>query len=295
MSRKILLTGSNGLIGQPIAEMLNVTNYEVVTVGTSDENAVSNFDLSVDLLSKELENNFDFVIHLAAQIPKNDSLDVHLVNRKIDENIFNFIAEKKTPLIYASSASVYGSKNQETLMKESLPCFPEIDYARQKLSSELWIKQNLTDYYILRITAPYGNSTKYQGVLSTFCKIILGNRDITLYGTGSRCQDFINTRDIANLIRLIIEKPEIHSGIYNVCSGSPVSMKEVAETVIRLAKTDRKVVYSETQDSQEDFKALYKIDKLTDIFDWKPEISPEKGISELLDFLKESNEIRSNI
>jgi nucleoside-diphosphate-sugar epimerase len=232
---------------------------------------------------------------LAAQIPKNDSLDVHLVNRKIDENIFNFIAEKKTPLIYASSASVYGSKNQETLMEESLPCFPEIDYARQKLSSELWIKQNLTDYYILRITAPYGNSTKYQGVLSTFCKIILSNRDITLYGTGSRCQNFINTRDIANLIRLIIEKPEIHSGIYNVCSGSPVSMKEVAETVIRLAKTDRKVVYSETQDSQEDFKALYNIDKLTDIFDWNPEISLEKGISELLDFLKESNEIRSNI
>jgi nucleoside-diphosphate-sugar epimerase len=295
MSRKILLTGSSGLIGQPVAEMLNATNYEVVTVGTSAENAVSNFDLSVDLLSKELENNFDFVIHLAAQIPKTDSIDVHLVNRKIDENIFNFIAERKTPLIYASSASVYGPKNQAILMEESLPCFPETDYAKQKLSSELWIEQNLKEYYILRITAPYGNSTKYQGVLSTFCKIILSNRDITLYGTGSRCQDFINTQDIANLIRLIIEKPEIHSGIYNVCSGSPVSMKEVAETVIKLAKTDQKIVYSETQDSQEDFKALYNIDKLTDIFDWNPEISLEEGIIELFDFLKESNEIRSNI
>ncbi len=295
MSRKILLTGSSGLIGQPIAEMLNATNYEVVTVGTSAENVVSNFDLSVDLLSKELENNFDFVVHLAAQIPRSDNIDVHSVNQKIDENIFNFIAERKTPLIYASSASVYGSKNQRTLMEESLPCFPEIDYAKQKLSSELWIKQNLNEYYILRITAPYGNSTKYQGVLSTFCKIILGNRDITLYGTGSRCQDFINTRDIANLIRLIIEKPEIHSGIYNVCSGSPVSMKEVAETVIKLAKTGRKIVYSETQDSQEDFKALYKMNKITDIFDWNPEISLEKGIAELLEFLRESNEIRSNI
>ncbi len=295
MSRKILLTGSSGLIGQPIAEMLNATNYEVVTVGTSAENAVSNFDLSGDLLSKELENNFDLVIHLAAQIPKTDSIDVHSVNRKIDENIFSFIAERKTPLIYASSASVYGPKNQAILMEESLPCFPETDYAKQKLSSELWIEQNLKEYYILRITAPYGNSTKYQGVLSTFCKIILSNRDITLYGTGSRSQDFINTRDIANLIRLIIEKPEIHSGIYNVCSGSPVSMKEVAETVIKLAKTGRKIVYSETQDSQEDFKALYKMNKITDIFDWNPEISLEKGIAELLEFLRESNEIRSNI
>lgn len=72
-------------------------------------------------------------------------------------------------------------------------------------------------------------------------------------------------------------------------------MKEVAETVVKLAKTDRKIVYGETQDSQENFKALYKIDKLTDIFGWSPKISLEKGISELFDFLKESNEIRSNI
>lgn len=294
--KKILLTGASGLIGRQTFKTLTDGGYEIVTVGNSELNNISEFDLTEKSLNDALENDFDLVVHLAAEIPRSDNKDVHTINEIIDRNVFEFVAEREIPLIYASSGSVYGSKYQESTIKESLSSYPESDYAKQKLRSETWIKQNLKSYYICRITAPYGISNRYQGVLNTFCKRVLENKEIILYGTGSRCQDFIHVSDVADLIQKIIKSPKSKSGIYNVSAGSPISMKEVAEMILRLAGRQGKIIYSETKDVQESFRALYDIKKATEMFDWNPKITLEEGIDELLSFLKgKNNEAGNNL
>ena len=286
MFKKILLTGGGGLIGQPTLELLDKKGYRVVTVGIGEENAIAEFDLAKKDLSRSLAKDFDYVVHLAAQLPKSGRVDVYLANQKIDDNIFKFVGGNQIPLIYASGASVYGFGNSTVRIDENFPCKPEGEYIKQKVVSENWIKKNLKNYYICRISAPYAASSRYQGVLNTFCKMALAGDDLTLYGTGSRCQDFIHSKDVANLVCKIIESPAEKPGIYNICSGSTISMKEVGEMILRLAESSGGITFRGIEDPQENFKALYNIDKTVKAFDWKPKIQLEEGIAELLSFLK---------
>lgn len=295
MSKRILLTGGSGLIGSDTVKCLTDAGHDLITLGAGKQNSIAGFDLTSRSMLKELEGTYDIVVHLAAQIPGKGDGEVHLTNRKIDENVFQFAISRDIPLIYASSASVYGSAYQEAVMDEGLRCVPQIEYSKQKLDAEAWIQENLREYYICRITAPYGPSKRYQGVLNIFCRNVIAGRDITLYGKGSRCQDFVNIRDVSAFFSRIAESSEPKQGIYNVSGGSPLSMKEVAEIVLRVAGSRNRVIFADAADPQENFKALYSIEKAVDAFGWLPGVSLEQGITELLDFLRSNDEDSLNI
>jgi UDP-glucose 4-epimerase len=283
MPKRVLLTGSTGLIGSEAVRHLSQRGHELITVGIGEDNVIAGIDLAFGRLLAAVECEVDVVVHLAARIPGKDNADVHEINKKIDDNVFEYTAETGVPLIFASSGSVYGSKYQQSEMNESLRCYPEIEYSKQKLASEEIISLKLRDHYILRITAPYGPSDRYQGVLGVFCKAVINNENIVLYGDGSRCQDFIHVSDAAHLIGQIIENAGA-PGIYNVASGSPTSMRDAAEIVLKTADTESHITYSDGHDPQANFKARYNIQKAVNEFHWHPSVTLETGVRELLQY-----------
>lgn len=288
MSKRILLTGAGGLVGEPAIEMLRQHGHEVVTIGRRCENSISGVDLAVGALADILESKYDLVVHLAAQIPGKGE-NVELMNQQIDDNVFQFAADLDIPLIYASSGSVYGSTYREAEMSENLVCHPELDYSKQKLRSEEWLRKNLREHYICRITAPYGPSERYQGVLGIFCRKAVAGENIILYGSGLRRQDFIHVRDIAELFCAIAASEQALPGVYNVSAGAPVTMKTTAEKVLNATGGSSTVEFAGIEDPQENFRANYSVEKAKQDFGWKATISLDEGIRELIGKIRDES------
>jgi nucleoside-diphosphate-sugar epimerase len=289
---KVLLTGSTGLVGSMILHKLQ-DSVDLYTVGrqfnVNSKNEKQHF--KIDLRDKKIFNHIvqqlmpDVIIHSAAQIPNisnPDSIEIFKTNNQIDTTVFYAIAHWPCRLIYTSGTNVYGFPKFQIDIDEDFPVLANSYYAAQKIEAEQHILQNFSKGLILRINAPYGINMRIDTVLTKFIKLALRNESILLHGSGNRMQDFTNTRDIAEMINELILNQNTHHGIFNLSAGMPISMKELANRIIKLTGSNSMVLNSGSIDNQEDYKASYSIDKAKQLLNWNPKISLEMGIRELM-------------
>jgi UDP-glucose 4-epimerase len=289
--KKVLLTGATGLVGSMIANTLcRFVDLTQISRVINSQNTISNNLPYLDLMNKIEVKSFisrlrpDFVIHCAAQIPSNlnpDSPELAAVNSNIDENIISAIANAKSQLIYMSSTSVYGNPNYELNIDENFPLNPVSYYSAQKIKAEKQISDNIENYLIFRLNAPYGLNMRVETVMNLFIKNAFRNENILLYGSGSRMQDFTNSRDIADFIYNLISIVKRYQGIYNISFGQPLSMFELANKIIKICSSKSVISYLDIVDKQEHYKASFSIDKAKFELNWNPQITLENGIREI--------------
>lgn len=289
---KVLLTGSTGLVGSMILLKMQDSD-ELYTVGRDKPADIKNEKRYFKI---DLRDSFEFnqvvkqilpdvIIHCAAQIPSAshpDSKELGNINEQIDASVFKAVSQISCKLIYMSSTIVYGLLNFVLNIDESFPVMDSSYYAAQKIDAEQYILQNFDKGLILRLNAPYGLNMRTDTVMTKFIKLALRNEPILLHGSGNRMQDFTNTRDIAGLIHKLIIHQNTQYGVFNVSAGMPISMKELANEIIKLTGSCSVVLNSGSLDEQEDYKASYSIEKAIQLLNWNPEISLEMGIRELM-------------
>lgn len=289
---KVILTGSTGLVGSMIKNTLG-DKVELIQI-TRDKSFQNPFDQrfyfldlinksEVDILIKSTRP--DFLIHCAAKIPSSlnpDNSELAAYNSKIDENIISAVSKIPCQLIYMSTTSVYGNPVNTLNIDESFPLNSSSFYSAQKIAAEKRIADNLENGLILRINAPYGINMRIETVMNLFIQRAILNQTIFLYGSGSRMQDFTNTRDIAVLISNLINSQKLYSGIYNISYGQPISMLELANKIVRICNSDSLISFAGIEDDQENCKASYSINKAKSILNWEPKISLENGLKELV-------------
>ena len=111
---KILLTGSEGFIGQHLNKFLNEQGHKVICIDKESGN---------DLLSCDLKYSVDLVIHLAGLSGVRDSLDKSeeywIQNVIAGQRLFDFF--KDTRILYASSSTAHEPwKNPYAMSKYAL-------------------------------------------------------------------------------------------------------------------------------------------------------------------------------
>jgi nucleoside-diphosphate-sugar epimerase len=86
-------------------------------------------------------------------------------------------------------------------------------------------------------------SSPYSGVISIFMTRALEARPPTIYGDGDQSRDFIFVSDVvdANIAAARASSP---GGIYNIGSGSAVSVNQLWENICSLAGDSREAVYA---------------------------------------------------
>ncbi len=282
---RILVTGANGLIGYDVAKALKgVQNYDVFTVFHSPPNDRCENALQMDLEStsiKNLETEFDYVVHCAAMIPNNVNSDeqVAIMNRHIDDNIIDFCSQQKCKLIFISSIAVY-ENNNKTLLTEQTKLKLDTGYKLEKRRSEIKIEKNCRSYCILRISSPYGPRQKNVTVLKKFIDAVYANQNICYFGTGNRTQDFVDVRDISQAVLKCIGYKE--NGIFNIASGNSISMKQLADLILRIGKeefdTNSKVQVGNNIDLQEDVRINIDNGLARRLLGWESRIKLEDGI-----------------
>lgn len=287
----VMVLGSAGLVGSAIAE-----HFESVGVSTvrhiRPKAKVKHGDVPVDLTSpnaaEELiaaarSSSVTAVVHCAAELPSShsggDAERVAEVNAKLDRAAVRLAAECGLRLVYISSVSVYGF-GQHGLLDEESATNPAGPYARAKLRSERDIAKEVESHAVLRIPSPYGPQQRSNSVLKVFVTRAAEGGAVAYLGSGRREQDFIHVDDIARAV-LVATIRASATGIFNIASGSPVTMADLAALVVRRVGNGASIAVAAHQsDPQEGYQARYDISKAERELSWRPHVRLTDGIEQ---------------
>ncbi|MFQ6066717.1 MAG: NAD-dependent epimerase/dehydratase family protein, partial [bacterium] len=142
----------------------------------------------------------------------------------------------------------------------------------------------------LRYFNVYGSrqalSNPYTGVAAIFSCRILNNNAPHIFEDGGQSRDFIHVSDIVRANLLAMEKEEANYQVFNVGTGRPKTVLEIADILIKKlhAPLTPKIV---NKYRQGDIRHCYAdISKIQKKLGFKPEVKFEDGISELVDWLR---------
>jgi nucleoside-diphosphate-sugar epimerase len=297
----ILVTGATGFLGRHLIQFLK-EQPDICVFGISKKGGVvggirvESVDLSIgeEVSSWQKETpHFDALFHLAAIVPASFySVDVErlfFTNLHVTRNALSIAISNRASFIYASGCSVYGACGAVPITENMLPQ-PDNAYSLAKYVGELMCgvanARHGIRTTILRISAPYGPLQVAPTVINIFLRAALESKDMTLFGSGRRTQDFTYVGDVVQALWLAFRKKE--NGIYNIASGQPVTMRELAETILAVVPTTRsKIAYAECPDTQEGYRGIFAIEKARYGLGYEPRTSLPEGLRACLAAMKE--------
>jgi UDP-glucose 4-epimerase len=255
---RYLVTGGCGFIGSHLVDALLGLGHDVVVLDDLSTGKRSNLDPSARLiigdvaeaaLTRDAAAGIDGCFHLAAiasvERSNQDWLGTHRANQTATITVFDALKASRVPVVYASSAAVYGAAAAERLA-ETLSPQPLTAYGADKLGSELHARVASQVHGIssigLRFFNVYGPRqdphSPYSGVISVFLDRLAAAQPITIHGDGLQTRDFIYVADIvAHLLRAMqrVQAGEATgAAIYNVCTGAASSVLDIAQILSRL-------------------------------------------------------------
>jgi UDP-glucose 4-epimerase len=110
-------------------------------------------------------------------------------------------------------------------------------------------------------------------VFGVFLAQKLAGKPLTIVGDGSQMRDFINVKDVTNAFCIALNSDK--QGIFNVGTSMPVSVNKIAEMI------GGEKVYIPKRPGEPD-STHADISKIIDELNWKPQISIQEGVAEML-------------
>jgi len=236
MTKRVLITGSEGFTGRYLVAELKSAGYEVLGLGAHASTAPGFIQADLtDAAALKIalaKAQPDVVVHLAALafVGHGDPNGFYQVNLMGTRNLLEAVAASgKTPesVLLASSANVYGNQ-AEGVLGEHTPPAPANDYAVSKVAMEYMAKTWLPKLPIT-LVRPFN----YTGVGQTenflLPKIVSHFKqraDVIELGNLDVWRDFSDVRAVVQAYRKLIEKRPIGE-TFNVASGKTHSLREV--------------------------------------------------------------------
>ncbi len=300
---KALVTGGAGFIGSHLAEALVGRGDEVVVIDDLSNGSLGNLEHlggSVRFVQGsitdsgtllELVVGCDVVFHLAAVSNVAQTIDDpalgHLVNATGTLEVFQAARTAGAKVVYSSSAAVYGDK-ATVPVRESQPPQPISPYGSQKLLGELYL-QNFCDLFgmtgvSLRYFNVYGPRQRpdspYSGVISIFVDRASKGETITVHGDGGQTRDFVSVHDVVRANLRAAEASQGHS-VYNVCTGSAITILRLAETVLGCTGNKSAIAFGPSR-SGDITESCGSPDKFREELGFAAQVEPANGLESLV-------------
>ena len=227
---KILFTGGTGFIGRNIIPLLS-QRYNVFHPNRNELNLLVESDVD-DYLRK---NEFDIVIHSANTNPRKNAVDS--IQHMTEDSLRTFAnlysrSNLYGKMLYFGSGAEYGKHRDiheiiETGIGQVIP-LDAYGFAKYIMNC---MAQNSTNIYNLRLFGCYGPYDYESKFITHAIRCCIDNRNITIR---QNCLfDYIQVFDLDVIIDYFIRgNPQYHD--YNICSGLPVSLYDIANQVKRL-------------------------------------------------------------
>ncbi len=207
----------------------------------------------------------------------------------------NIQLKKKDWEIYCPNC---GIKAQAILTDEKSPFNSSSVYALSKqIQEEMGLLIGNTygiKTAILRFFLVYGSrqalSNPYTGVCSIFSARLLHGKPPIIFEDGKQSRDFINVGDVCQAILLSIEKNAANGEIFNVGTGLPITIKEVAEIITEKINPKLKPIYNQQYRIGDIRHCVADISKIKNKLGYKTSKTFKEGIDELIDWVKTQKE-----
>ena len=239
--KKVVVTGSNGLLGQTLVSLLleEKSKYQVIGFsrgenrsGRNDFEYVSINITEESLLREKLSEYTPDVIVNTAAMTNVDICEVekeacNALNIDVVQYLKNYSEENNTHLIHISTDFIFDGK--KGLYKETDTPNPLSHYGWSKLKSEEILTKSTIDYTILRTILVYGKvyDMSRNNIVLWVKKSLEEGKEITIVNDQFRMPTYVE--DLALACKLAIDKRA--QGIFNISSNMLLSIYEIAQQI----------------------------------------------------------------
>ncbi len=224
---KVLIIGAEGMLGHDLVDVLSKKHeISISTIYTLD---ITDINKTIEAVGKI---NPDIVIHAAAFTDVDGSQSqadlAYRVNSLGTRNVAVACKETDSALVYISTDYVFdGTKGSPYYEHDQTN--PLGVYGKTKLLGEVYIRDLVSKFYIVRTSWLYG----YHGpnFVTTMLKLAETHKHISVVGDQIGSPTY--TVDLAKAIEKLIEKPVY--GIYHITNSESCSWYEYAQLIFEIA------------------------------------------------------------
>jgi GDP-4-dehydro-6-deoxy-D-mannose reductase len=298
---KVAVTGARGFVGPHLVAHLEACGDDVLPL---DRHGPDPFDVTdAEAVRSRLHDAHpEVVYHLAALSHVGESwqnpASSFRVNAEGTLNVLHSCTEVGVErVLVVLSSEEYGRVGEDELpLTEESPLRPVTPYGAAKATADLLALQAFLGDGLATIRArPFSHTGPGQSprfvVPALAARIARAERDDVDHipvGSLDAVRDLTDVRDVVRAYRLLVEHGE-PGAVYNVCSGRGVSVREVADQLLRRARRPiRLVTDPELVRPVEVPRLVGSNDLLRLVTGWSPEIPLEQTLHDVLDSFRDS-------
>jgi UDP-glucose 4-epimerase len=318
----ILITGGAGFIGSHLTEALLERGDTVRVIDNLSTGSLENiqqlqgnpeFSLVIDTIMnenvmRELVEESDIVYHLAAGVGVKHVIDNALASlltnirgTEIVLELAGSSVEKKVILV--STSEVYGKNGRVPFKEEDDRVLGSVysvrwGYSMSKAVGEFlalayWRERNLPTVIVRPFNTCGPRQTgQYGMVVPRFVQSALLGQPLTVYGDGTQTRCFTYVGDLISALIALAENDKAVGEVFNIGSTREVSIRELAETVIKLTDSISEIRYIPYEQVYgEGFEDMNRrvpdITKIRELTGWTPRVDLDDLLMTVIDYYKE--------
>ncbi len=311
LSGRVLLSGGAGFLGSWLAEALNERGLKITCVDNLSTGLHSNLrtlrkSIGFKFVKERVEDyhpkgKFDYILHFASRPTPGDymarPIETLTPNSKGVMNMLEEARKSDALFFLASTSEVYGDAQKIPTPEDYWgyvnpvglrSCYDEGKRFAEALAVAYQRRHGL-DVRIMRIFNVYGPRMRSDGiygrVISIFIKKALANEPIPIHGDGSQTRSFAYITDWLEAALLLLSTKEAKHEVINVGGDKETRIIDLARLIITLTASQSTLVYK-PQRTDDPHRRRPDISKAKHILGWSPKTSLEKGLLELIDWMK---------
>ena len=248
---KILLTGSEGFVGEEINNFLK-DRFESKKIFCTDQYITKRYNyFRYDLNDYKKINKFikkikpDIIIHCASIIlDEKDTKKIWATNFYATRNLINVCsAVNVKKFIFLSTFSIFEKNYNTKILEKTLPSY-KTEYGKSKFFAEKVLLNSKFKNQILILRCPVIIGRKRGYRFKVLYSLIRDNYNIPLIGKGENKLSFIHVNDLSNAIYLYIKK-KINKKklVCNICADDFVKFKNIINFLIKEFNSKSKIIF----------------------------------------------------
>jgi UDP-glucuronate decarboxylase len=308
LRKRVLVTGGAGFLGSFLCERLLAENCDVACVDNFYTGTKRNivhlldnpyFELIRHDITFPLYLEVDEIYNLACPASpihyQNDPVQTTKVNVHGSINMLGLAKRTRARILQASTSEVYGDPtvhpqtetywgNVNCIGVRS--CYDEGKRCAETLFFDYY-RQHKLNIRVVRIFNTYGPRMHPNDgrVVSNFILQALKNEDLTVYGDGNQTRSFCYVDDMIEGIIRMMGTPDDFTGPVNLGNPEEYQILELAEMIIRLAKSGSKIVFKQLPED-DPLQRKPDIELARTKLQWQPKTQLEEGLKQAIDYFK---------
>ena len=312
----ILVTGADGFVASHLCEYLLNKNAKVTALikrnsggtfkninGIKDKVSIKWGDTQDLSLMMEATKEQDIVYHLAAQSHVGHSIynPYETVVNNVISTLNILEAGRKNDIkkiIHAGSSEIYGDPKYVPI-DEKHPLQPRSPYAAAKGAAENLLESYYHTYGLpvveSRFFNIYGPNQGLDQAIPKFILQCLNERKITIYGDGMQTRDYTFVEDAVHAYGLLGIKKGLEGKVINFGAGKEITIKELAELIIKLTKSKSKLDFSKKLRTGETPRLLCDPKFAKNELGWSAKTDIVTGLEKTVEYFRGKEHLVSNL